>query len=146
MVIDSSALIAILFDEPEADALTAALAANPIRCMSTFSLLETSVVLFRRKGAEAVQELDDMLADLGVEIVPFDANQSRVARTAYERFGKGVHRAGLNLGDCCSYALATVREQPLLYKGEDFPRTDLPALAFTDVPASLLPTVSNKTD
>jgi len=134
MVIDSSALVAILLGEPEAERLTPALAADPVRCISAFSLLETSVVLYRRKGVEAVAELDALLADLGVEIVAFDAVQARAASAAYERFGKGLHAASLNLGDCCSYALASIRKQPLLYKGDDFPRTDLPAVALVPAP------------
>ncbi|NEX21672.1 type II toxin-antitoxin system VapC family toxin [Thiorhodococcus mannitoliphagus] len=129
MVIDSSAMVAVLFGESEAERLTNALAADPVRCISAFSVLETSIVLYRRKGAEAVAELEALLADLGIEIVPFDAIQARAARVAYERFGKGLHPASLNLGDCCSYALASIRKQPLLYKGDDFPQTDLPAVA-----------------
>ena len=85
-------------------------------------------MLYRRKGAEAVAELEALLADLGIEIAPFDAIQARAARVAYEHFGKGLHPASLNLGDCCSYALANIRKQPLLYKGDDFPQTDLPAV------------------
>ena len=112
MVIDSSALVAVLFGEPEAERLTTALAADPVRCISAFSVLETSIVLYRRKGAEAVAEFEALLADLGIEIVPFDAIQARAARVAYERFGKGLHPASLNLGDCCSYALASIRKQP----------------------------------
>jgi ribonuclease VapC len=134
MVIDSSALVAILLGEPEAERLTTALAADPVRCIGAFSLLETSVVLYRRKGAEAVAELDALLADLGVEIVAFDAAQACAARAAYERFGKGLHPASLNLGDCCSCAWAGIRKQPLLYKGNDFPRTDLPAVALVPAP------------
>lgn len=128
MVIDSSALVAVLLGEPEAERLTTALAADPARCISALSVLETSIVLYRRKGEEAVAELDALLADLSIEIVPFDALQARAARVAYERFGKGLHPASLNLGDCCSYALASIRKQPLLYKGDDFPHTDLPAV------------------
>jgi ribonuclease VapC len=128
MVIDSSALVAVLLGEPETERLTTALAADPVRCISALSVLETSIVLYRRKGAEAVAELDALLADLSIEIVPFDALQARAARVAYERFGKGLHPASLNLGDCCSYALASIRKQPLLYKGDDFPQTDLPAV------------------
>lgn len=134
MVIDSSALVAILLDEPEAEHLMTVLAADPLRCISTFSVLETSIVLYRRKGADAVAELDALLADLGIEIVAFDAVQVRAARVAYERFGKGSHPASLNLGDCCSYALARTRKQPLLYKGRDFPQTDLPAAARVEPP------------
>jgi ribonuclease VapC len=136
VVIDSSALLALLLDEPEADRLTAVLAADPVRCISAFSLLETSVVLYWRKGAEAVAELDALLADLGIESVALDATQARAARLAYERFGKGLHPASLNLGDCCSYALASSRKQPLLYKGDDFPRTDVPAVELVLAPES----------
>lgn len=134
MVIDSSALIAILFDEPEAAGLAQAIAAHPSRCMSAFSLLETSVVLARRKGPAAVQELDALIADLGIETIAFDPIQARLARTAYRRFGKGNHPAGLNLGDCCSYALAKSRGEPLLFKGADFTQTDLQAAAMPPVP------------
>lgn len=133
MVIDSSALVAILLGEPAAERLTTALAANPVRCIGALSVLETSIVLYRRKGSEAVAELDALLADLGIEIVAFDAIQMRAARMAYARFGKGLHPASLNLGDCCSYALASTRKQSLLYKGDDIPRTDLTAAV--DVPA-----------
>lgn len=129
MVIDSSALVAILLDEPEAERLIAALAEDSVRCISAFSVLETSIVLYRRKGSEAVVELDALLADLGIEIVAFNAVQARAARMAYERFGKGLHPAALNLGDCCSYALARTRNQSLFFKGEDFPRTDLMLVA-----------------
>lgn len=133
MVIDSSALVAILLGEPAAERLTTALAANPVRCIGALSVLETSIVLYRRKGSEAVAELDALLSDLGIEIVAFDAIQMRAARMAYARFGKGLHPASLNLGDCCSYALASTRKQSLLYKGDDFSRTDLTAAV--DVPA-----------
>ncbi|MFB1488268.1 MAG: type II toxin-antitoxin system VapC family toxin [Thiocapsa sp. C3-sup] len=101
---------------------------------SALSVLETSIVLYRRKGSEAVAELDGLLADLGIEIVAFDVIQMRAARMAYARFGKGSHPASLNLGDCCSYALASTRKQPLLYKGDDFPRTDLRAVADVSAP------------
>jgi ribonuclease VapC len=90
VVIDSSALVAILLGEPEAERLTIALAADPMRCISALSVLETSIVLYRRKGPEAVAELDALVADLGIEIVAFDAIQMRAARIAYERFGKGL--------------------------------------------------------
>lgn len=128
MVIDSSALIAILLDEPDAGVLAAAIAADPDRYMSAFSLLETSVVLDNRKGPEAVAELETLLADLGVRIIALDAAQARTARDAYRRFGKGRHPAGLNLGDCCSHALAITLGEPLLSKGNDFPRTDVPCV------------------
>jgi ribonuclease VapC len=127
MVIDSSALVAILLDEPDAEALAGAIARDPRRMVSAFSLLEASVVLDNRKGAEAVAELEMLLADLDVAVVELTAAQSRTAREAYRRFGKGRHPAGLNLGDCCAYALALTLGEPLLFKGDDFPHTDVPA-------------------
>lgn len=127
MVIDSSALVAILLDEPDAEALAAAIARDPRRMVSAFSLLEASVVLDNRKGPESVAELETLLADLDVAVVELTAAQSRAAREAYRRFGKGRHPAGLNLGDCCAYALAVMLSEPLLFKGDDFPRTDVPA-------------------
>ncbi len=125
MVIDSSALVAILFGEPEAHDLSLAIASDPRRFMSAFSLLETSVVLDNRKGPETVAELETLLADLGIQVIDLDASQARAAREAYRRFGKGRHRAGLNLGDCCSYALSAALGEPLLFKGEDFPHSDV---------------------
>ena len=134
MVIDRSALIAILLGKPEAERLTIALTADPMRCISALSVLKTSILLDRRKGPEAVVELDALVADLGIEIVAFDAIQMRAARMAYARFGKGLHPASLNLGDCCSYAPASTRKQPLLYKGDDSLRTDLTAVADVSAP------------
>ncbi len=128
MVIDSSALVAILLGEPDTGDLAAAIAADPNRIMSAFSLLETSVVLDNRKGPEGVAELETLLADLGVQVIGLDAAQARVARDAYRRFGKGRHPAGLNPGDCCSYALAVTLGEPLLFKGSDFPQSDVPSV------------------
>ncbi len=128
IVVDSSALIAILRREPEADDLLRALAAADGCLLSSVSLLETSMVLAGRSGDQASwTDLDELLARAGVEIVPQDAAQTELARRSFLGYGKGRHPAGLNLGDCASYALARSRDLPLLFKGEDFPKTDLVA-------------------
>jgi ribonuclease VapC len=133
MVIDSSALIAIFRLEPEADAFLKAIVAARQRWMSALTLLETSMVMSGGiYGPSAFEPLDDFLAEAGIEIAPFDAAQAALARAAFLHFGKGRHKAGLNLGDCASYALAKAKNAPLLYKGEDFPRTDVMAAVAAD--------------
>jgi len=128
MVIDTSALIAIFRLEPEADVLLKAIVAAPRRAISALSVLEASMVMTGRGTTPAPFEpLDEFLLEAGIEIVPFDAEQARLAREAFLRFGKGRHKAGLNLGDCASYAAAKAKAAPLLYKGEDFRHTDLAA-------------------
>jgi ribonuclease VapC len=128
MVIDTSALIAIFRLEPEADVLLKAIVAAPRRAISALSVLEASMVMTGRGATPAPFEpLDEFLLEAGIEIVPFDAQQARLAREAFLRFGKGRHKAGLNLGDCASYAAAKATAAPLLYKGEDFRHTDLAA-------------------
>lgn len=129
MVVDTSALIAILFGEPEAESFARAIAEDSRSLVSAFSVLETSVVLMVRKGAEGPPLLDALLHSAHLETVSMTADQTEIARSAYARFGKGRHRAGLNLGDCCSYALARASGEPLLFKGRDFARSDIePAL------------------
>lgn len=125
MVVDSSAVLAILFDEPERDAFSDALAAAGVRLMSTVNALETAVVVSSRKGPYGARELDLLLHRAEFDVVPFTSDHLRLARDAYERYGKGRHPAGLNLGDCCAYALARHAGEPLLFKGDDFPRTDV---------------------
>ena len=125
MVLDTSAVLAILFGEPEAEEFARNLADADTRLMSAFSLLEASVVVMAKKGEAAVRELDLLLHTANVDVVPFDADQSALARSAYEKFGKGRHVARLNLGDCCSYALARTSNEPLLFKGNDFSKTDI---------------------
>lgn len=126
MMIDTSAMVALLFGEPEAPLIRRAIAEDPVRLMSALTWLELSMVVEARRGAEAVEELEALLADLHVEVHAFDAAQARRALLAWRRFGKGRHPAGLNLGDLCSFAAAMDRSEPLLYKGDDFPRTDCP--------------------
>ena len=129
IVIDTSALIAIFRLEAEADVLLKAIVAAEKRAMSALSVLEASMVMSGRSaGAGLLEPLDEFLLEAGIEILPFDAQQAWLAREAFLRFGKGRHKAGLNLGDCASYAAAKARAAPLLYKGEDFRHTDVMAV------------------
>ena len=126
LVIDTSALIAIFRLEPEADSFLKAIVHAERRAMSALSVLEASMVMSEGgTDTAAFGPLDEFLLEAGVEIVAFDTAQARTAREAFLRFGKGRHKAALNLGDCASYALAKSRDAPLLYKGEDFRRTDI---------------------
>ncbi|OBI22123.1 ribonuclease VapC [Mycobacterium sp. E2327] len=125
MVIDTSALIAMLTDEPEAERFEAVVEADPVRLMSTASYLETAIVIEVRFGEPGGRELDLWLHRAGVDLVGFDVDQADAARVAYRRYGKGRHRAGLNYGDCFSYALAKISGQPLLFRGDDFTHTDI---------------------
>ena len=125
MVIDTSALVAILSREPESRRFIELIEASESRLVSAATLVEISIVIEARHGAEGLRDLDLLLARAEVETVPVDAEQAAIARRAFSRFGKGRHRAGLNFGDCFSYALASTRGQPLLFKGDDFGQTDL---------------------
>ncbi|MGE5127631.1 MAG: type II toxin-antitoxin system VapC family toxin [Betaproteobacteria bacterium] len=125
MVIDASALLAILQDEPERRALNEALEAADSRRLSVASFVEISIVVEARYGADGVRQLDRFLDRASVELAGVDVEQGQLARQAFSRFGKGRHDAGLNFGDCFSYALARSLGEPLLYKGEDFAKTDV---------------------
>lgn len=125
MILDSSAVLAILLEEPDADRFLDAIAVAVKRKMSAVSHVECSLVLTVKKGEKALREFDRFLARSSVEVIPFDSEQAFVAREAYLQFGKGRHVAALNFGDCCSYALAKVFDEPLLYKGSDFSATDM---------------------
>ena len=127
MVIDTSALVAMLTDEPDAELFEAKVADDPVRTMSTASYLETAIVIESRFGESGGRELDLWLHRASVSLVGVDADQAEIARAAYRQYGKGRHRAGLNYGDCFSYALAKVSGQPLLFKGDDFGHTDIVA-------------------
>ena len=124
MVIDTSVLLAILQDEPERRSFNEAIEAADSRVMSVASFVETSIVVEVRYGVEGLRDLDLFLDRAGIELAPVDVEQAREARLAFSRFGKGRHPAGLNYGDCFAYALARVRREPLLFKGEDFSQTD----------------------
>ncbi len=127
MVIDTSALVAILEDEPERRAFNEAIEAADTRLMSAASFVEILIIIESRYGADGLRDLDLFMIESGVDLVAVDAEQARVARNGYSRFGKGRHPAALNFGDCFSYALARVRGEALLFKGTDFSRTDVPA-------------------
>jgi ribonuclease VapC len=130
MVIDTSALIAILSLEPEAARLAQAIEADPTRLISAATLLEAGIVMEARLGAAGGKELDLLVAKAGVVIEPLTADQASIAREAWRRFGKGRHAAALNFGDCCSYALARATGEPLLFKGTDFANTDIAAVSY----------------
>lgn len=125
MVLDTSALLAILIDEPERRAFTEAIEAAEVRLLSAANFVEASMILESRHGAAGARELDRLLAAANVEVIAVDLRQAHVAREAFRQFGKGRHPAGLNLGDCFSYALAKSQAEPLLFKGGDFSLTDV---------------------
>ncbi len=125
MVIDSSALIAILLGEPEAEAFAHAIAKDPRRLVSVFSILEAGIVIEAKKGDAGGRELDLLIHRAGMEPVALDEAQVELARHAWRAFGKGRHPAGLNIGDCCSYALSKHSGEPLLFKGAGFSKTDI---------------------
>lgn len=129
MVIDTSALAAVLFDEPDRARYTRALADAAVLVVSAATLVEAGIVVEARLGEPGGRELDLLLHRAKVGVVPTDEEHALIARAAWRRFGKGRHPAGLNYGDCFSYALAIQRDEPLLFKGDDFSATDVrPAL------------------
>jgi ribonuclease VapC len=125
MVIDTSALVAMLSDEPDAALYEAAIEADPVRLMSTATYLESAIVIESRYGEPGGRELDLWLHRADVQLVAVSVEHAEAARVAYRRYGKGRHPAGLNHGDCFSYALTQISGEPLLYKGDGFSRTDL---------------------
>jgi len=127
MVIDTSAVAAILFDEPDAAALEGRIADDPVRLMSAATLLEATIVIEARLGDAGGREFDLWLHRAEIEILAVDAELADMARRAWRRFGRGRHPAGLNYGDCFSYALAATRDEALLFKGDDFTKTDVKA-------------------
>ncbi len=126
MVIDTSALVAILFDEPERHQFNELIEADETRLLSAGTLLEAALVVESRRGEAAGRELDLFLHRAQVSVVSVDADQAEIARVAWRKYGKGRHAAGLNFGDCFAYALARISEEPLLAKGNDFSQTDVP--------------------
>jgi ribonuclease VapC len=126
MIIDSSALLTMLFREPDADRIATAIAADPRRLASAFNVLESAIVAEARKGEAGGRELDLLAHRIGLDCVPLTESLVEVARAAWRRYGKGRHPAGLNTGDCCAYALARVSGEPLLCTGMDFEKTDIP--------------------
>lgn len=130
MIVDSSVLLAILLEEPEGRLFDVAIVRSGVSRLSSASLLEASMILLSRKGAEGVRDLDLLLMRFGIEIAPFTESQAHLARTAFERYGKGRHPAQLNFGDCMSYALAKETGEELLFKGTDFSHTDIAAAPY----------------
>src|SRR5438270_8120637 len=126
MVIDTSAVLAILQREPELRRFVEAIEAADSTRMSVASFVESSIVIESRYGAEGLRDLDRFLSRANIELISVDQDQGQIARSAFSRFGKGRHRAGLNYGDCFSYAAAISLGQPLLCKGDDFIHTDVP--------------------
>ncbi len=129
MVLDTSALLAVLLDEVDAPGFRLAIEADPVRLLSAASLVETSIVIEARVGEAGGRELDLLLHKAAIEVVAVDADQAEIARHAFRQFGKGRHTAGLNFGDCFSYALAQSAGEALLCKGDDFRKTDLTVVA-----------------
>jgi ribonuclease VapC len=125
MVFDSSAILAVLFGEPEAPRFLRDLASTERKLMSAVGHLESAIVAEARKGAVGAKSYASLVAQAGIEVVAFDASQAEVALDAWRRYGKGRHPAALNLGDCAAYALAAVANEELLFKGEDFANTEI---------------------
>ena len=125
MVIDASAIAAIAFNEPEALGFERRIADDPVRLISAATILEAAMVIESQLGQVGGSDLDLWLHKVGVEIVVVDASHADAARRAWRRFGKGRHPAGLNFGDCFAYALARLTQEPLLFKSDDFAKTDI---------------------
>ncbi len=125
MVVDTSALIAILLGEPKTESFVRALADDPKKIISAFNALESAIVIEAKKGEAGSRELDLLLHRARIEIIALNGDQVEIALTAWRNYGKGNHPAGLNIGDCCAYALAKYSGEPLLFKGKDFSQTDI---------------------
>jgi len=127
MVIDTSALAAILLDEPERRAFNEKIEADPVRLISAVSFVETALVIETRVGEAGGREFDLFLHRAGIKIATVDGDQAEIARRAFRQYGRGRHPAGLTFGDCFAYALVKTTGEPLLFKGDDFTRTDVVA-------------------
>lgn len=129
MIIDTSALVAILRDEDDAPGMALAIERAATRKISAANYLETAVVIDASRDPVASRRFDELVSVAELRVEPVTYEQARIAREAYRDFGKGRHRAGLNFGDCFAYALAKTSAEPLLFKGDDFAHTDItPAL------------------
>jgi ribonuclease VapC len=125
MILDTSVLVAVLFREPEAALYTRLIHDDDHCLISAGSFLELSIVIERLAEADAVRQCETFFRRADITIEPFTVDQAHIARQAFHDFGKGRHPAGLNLGDCFAYALAKTTGEPLLFKGEDFKKTDI---------------------
>jgi ribonuclease VapC len=129
VIVDTSAIVAIIRGEPDAAYFAAALETSPVNRISAGTWLELAIVIDRARDPLASRQLDTLLAAAGIVVEPVTASQARIAREAYRDFGKGSgHSAGLNFGDCFAYALARDLAEPLLFTGDDFPHTDIPLI------------------
>jgi ribonuclease VapC len=126
VILDTSAILAILFDEPEREAFIELIGVQSVVGVGAPTLAETSIVLASRVGDAAGRHVAGFVERADLVVVPFEAAHWRAAAEAWLRFGRGRHQAALNLGDCLTYATARVAGRPLLAKGEDFRQTDLP--------------------
>ena len=127
MIVDSSAFIAVLRNEPGWERYMAEMVDAQPLVASAATLVETAMVAEGQGGPKAALDLDSLLRRLEVDIIPFTAEHAALAREGFRRFGKGRHPAALNFGDCLAYALARARNEPLLFKGDDFAQTDVKA-------------------
>jgi ribonuclease VapC len=125
MIIDSSVIVAILRNEPDAAAMAEALQEAPIRRISAVTYVEAAVVADNDRNPLLSRRFDGLVRDAQMLVEPVTSRQAELAREAYRDFGKGRHKAGLNLGDCFAYALAKEKDEPLLFKGDDFCHTDV---------------------
>lgn len=125
IVVDSSALMAIYFDEAEKTSFAETIIMSDRAILGAPNLLEASMIVEARQPEWGYRDLDRMIASLGLDVVVFGSDHIDAARDAFRRFGKGRHRASLNFGDCCAYALAKTLDAPLLFKGNDFALTDI---------------------
>jgi ribonuclease VapC len=131
VVLDTSAILAILFDEPEAETMVRAIVRDPVRRVGAPIIVEAAAVMTARKGPGGEVALDALLERLDIEVVPMTVAASKLARLAYARFGRGVGDPGvLNYGDCLAYGFAMAEREPLLFKGDDFKQTDVPATSY----------------
>jgi ribonuclease VapC len=129
MILDTSALVAVLFGEPEANSYIQMIH-NADRCLiSAGSFLELSIVIERQTGPDVMRQCDMFFRRAGIIVEPFTVEQAHIARQAFHDFGKGRHPAGLNFGDCFAYALTKITGEPLLFKGKDFGKTDIVCVA-----------------
>ena len=125
MIVDSSVIIAILRNEPDADDLSAALQRAPVRRISAVTWAESAIVTDGNRNPVLSRRFDDLLRDVHMHVETVTPRQAEIARHAYRDFGKGRHKAGLNFGDCFAYALSKEMDEPLLFKGKDFVHTDV---------------------
>jgi len=130
MIVDTSAIVAILRNEQDADELAAAIESAELRRVSAATYVEAAIVIDSNRNPLLSNLLDSFLVRSLIDIEPVTVEQARIAREAYRDFGKGRHRAGLNLGDCFAYALAKEKGEPLLFKGDDFRSTDVEATEY----------------